>query len=127
VSAETGSTALLPARIGWQETAHLFYTAGWMDAEKAVEVGLAWRVIPPDKLLEETAAIATEIAAMPVDSLVATKRLLLDARLGDVRAARKREDARFAKLLGGPANREALAAFREKRPPNFSDLPTRAT
>lgn len=126
VTAEAGSTALLPARIGWQETAHLFYTAGWMDADRAVEAGLAWRVLPPETLLGETAAIASEIAAMPVDSLVATKRLLLDARLDEVRAARKREDARFAKLLRGPASREAIAAFREKRPPNFAGLPTQA-
>jgi len=55
---------------------------------------------------------------MPVSSLMATKWLLLDARLEAVRAARDWENAAFARLLGGPANREALAAFRERREPD---------
>jgi enoyl-CoA hydratase/carnithine racemase len=122
VTAEAGSTALLPARIGWQAAAHLLYTAAWMDAAEAVACGLAWRACPPDALLDEALALAAQIAAMPMDSLVATKRLLLDARLDAVRAARAREDVRFAALLGGPANREALAAFRERRPPDFTRL-----
>ena len=123
VTAEAGSTALLPQRIGWQETAHLFYTAGWIDAARAVEIGLALRVVAPEKLQDEIMAIAAEIAAMPVDSLVATKRLLLDARLEGIRAARAREDTAFAELLRGPASREAIAAFREKRAPDFANLP----
>ncbi len=123
LTAEAGSTALLPPRIGWQQTAHLLYTASWIYAAKAVEIGLAWRVLPAEKLLAETMAIAAEIAAMPVESLVATKRLLIDARLDGIRDARKREDTRFAALLRGPASREAIAAFREKRPPNFANLP----
>ncbi|MBW2316128.1 MAG: enoyl-CoA hydratase/isomerase family protein [Deltaproteobacteria bacterium] len=123
VTAEAGSSALLPQRIGWQNAAHLLYTASWLEAERAVEVGLAWRVCEPEQLLDETMSVAQEIAAMPVDSLIATKTLLLDARLDAVREARKRENTRFGRLVGGPANREALAAFREKRKPDFTQLP----
>ncbi|MDX1649304.1 MAG: enoyl-CoA hydratase-related protein, partial [Myxococcota bacterium] len=123
VTAEAGSSALLPARIGWQAAAHLLFTGAWMSAEEAVACGLAWRVCPPDALRHETLALAREIAAMPVPSLVATRSLLRDARLDAVRAARRREDERFAALAGGPANREALAAFRERREPDFTDLP----
>jgi enoyl-CoA hydratase/carnithine racemase len=122
VTAEAGSSALLPQRIGWQNAAHLLYTAGWLEAEQAVEVGLAWRLCEPDKLLDDVLSTAYEIAQMPVDSLVATKTLLLDARLDAVRAARGREDQRFARLVGGPANREALAAFKERRAPDFTKL-----
>jgi enoyl-CoA hydratase/carnithine racemase len=120
VTAEAGSSLLLPSRIGWQQTAHLFYTSAWLDAEEAVASGLAWRRCAPERLLEEALAVAGEIAAMPIDSLVVTKRLLLDARLDAVRAARERENESFAKLVGGPANLEALAAFRERRPPDFT-------
>jgi enoyl-CoA hydratase/carnithine racemase len=122
VTAEAGSTALLPARIGWQATAHLFYTASWIDANQALEVGLAWRICSKETLLDEALTLAFEIAAMPVASLVATKRLLLDGRLEAVRAARSRELTIFAELVGGPANREALAAFAERRPADFSRL-----
>ena len=122
VTAEAGSSALLPARIGWQAAAHLLYTGAWMSAGEAVACGLAWRTCAPDALLSETLAVAREIAAMPVPSLVATKSLLLEARLDAVRAARARENRRFAALAGGPANREALAAFRERREPDFTKL-----
>jgi enoyl-CoA hydratase/carnithine racemase len=124
VTAEAGSSLLLPQRIGWQSAAHLLYTASWLEAEQAVEVGLVWRLCEPEKLLDEALSTAREIAQMPIDSLVTTKTLLLDARLDAVRAARAREDRRFARLAGGPANREALAAFEERRAPDFTKLPT---
>jgi len=123
VTAEAGSTQLLPETIGWQETAHLLYTAAWIDAARAVELGIAWRSVPGERLLEEALEVAGEIAAMPIASLVGTKNLLLDARLAAVRAARERENVTFARLARGPANREAIAAFREKRKPNFTRLP----
>ena len=122
VTAEAGSTHLLPQAIGWQETAHLLYTASWLDAERAVESGLAWRSFPGDSLLESALEIATQMAAMPVASLVGTKKLLLDARLDAVRAARERENVTFGSLAGGPANQEAIAAFKEKRDPDFTRL-----
>ncbi len=122
VTAEAGSTHLLPETIGWQETAHLLYTASWLDAARAVESGIAWRSFPGERLLDAALEIAGEMAVMPIDSLVGTKRLLLDARLDAVRAARDRENVTFARLAGGPANREAIAAFREKRKPDFTRL-----
>jgi enoyl-CoA hydratase/carnithine racemase len=123
VTAEAGSTFLLPATIGWQATAQLLYTAEWMDAARAVEVGLALRAVPEDRLFDEAFALAGDIAAMPIPSLVGTKQLLLDARLAEVRSARSREDETFGALRGGPANREALAAFNDRRDPDFTNLP----
>jgi hypothetical protein len=60
---------------------------------------------------------------MPIASLEGTKKLLLEARLEAVRAARARENVIFGGLAGGPANREAIAAFRERRAPDFTKLP----
>ncbi len=124
VTVEAGNSVLLPERVGWQAAAHALYTAAWIDARRAVEMGLAWKVCTPASLLDEALGEAGKIAAMPVASLVATKRLLLDARLAAVRAARAREGPVFAGLVGGPANREALRAFREKRDPDFTRLPS---
>ena len=122
VTAEAGSTFLLPRTIGWQETAHLLYTANWIDADKALEIGLAWRKVTNDALMNEAMAVANEIAAQPVSSLIATKTLLLQARLSGVQEARAWEVPVFANLSGGPANREAISAFKEKRTPDFSKL-----
>jgi enoyl-CoA hydratase/carnithine racemase len=122
VTAEAGSTFLLPAMIGWAETAHLLYTAPWIDADKAVEIGLAWKKVAASDLRAETLKVAGDMAAMPVPSLMATKKLLLAARLDAVRAARARENETFDTLRGGPANLEAIAAFKEKRDPDFTNL-----
>ncbi|MFT5691865.1 MAG: enoyl-CoA hydratase/carnithine racemase [Oceanicoccus sp.] len=122
VTAEAGSTYLLPKTIGMQETAHMLFTASWFDADKALEIGLAYKKFADVDLLDEAVKLAQEIARQPVVSLVATKQLLIDARLGNVRAARAREIPTFANLVGGAANVEAIAAFKEKREANFNNL-----
>jgi len=115
VTAEAGSTWLLPARIGWAATAGLFFTADWMDAAEALACGLAWRVVPADGLLPAAQTLAAAMAQQPVVSLVATKQLMLASRNEAARAARGREDAVFAALVGGPANRAAIEAFTKRK------------
>jgi enoyl-CoA hydratase/carnithine racemase len=123
---EAAGSYLLPEVMGWQSASHLLFTAGWIDADQAVATGLAWRQCPPERLLADALGVAADIAANPVDSLVATKRLMKASRTPAVVDARRREDAEFRRLTGAPANREAVAAFLEKRPPNFANLPTTA-
>jgi enoyl-CoA hydratase/carnithine racemase len=122
VTAEAGSSYLLPARVGWQAAAEILFGAGWVDADRAVAIGLASASAAPERLLDETWARAGAIAAMPIASLTATKRIMLEARLAAVRDARAREDREFSRLVGGPANREAITAFQEKRPADFSKV-----
>jgi enoyl-CoA hydratase/carnithine racemase len=59
---------------------------------------------------------------MPLVSLVTTKRLMLAHRKDGFEKAHAAEDKAFAVLTGAPANREAIAAFMEKRDPDFSSL-----
>jgi enoyl-CoA hydratase/carnithine racemase len=116
---EAGATARLPAVMGAQAAAHLCFTGSWLSAREAQAAGLVWRVVADDALDTELADLGAQIAAGAVDSLIATKRLLLDARLPEARAARLREQARFDELLAGPAFAEAVRAFEEKRRPDF--------
>lgn len=111
VTTEAAGSLLLPQRMGWQAAAHFLFTADWLSAEDAVACGLAWKLCPADSLLDDTMAVARRIGAMPVDSLQTTKRLMVAARVDDVRAARAREDAEFARMVGSPENAEALAKF----------------
>lgn len=120
---EAGSTFTLPAVMGWQAAAHAFYTSEWIEAPDALACGLVWRLCAPDELLDETRRVAQGIARMPIVSLVETKRLLLRTRLDAVRRARQEEEETFVRILGGPASREAIAAFLEKREPDFTKLP----
>ena len=122
ISAEAGSSALFPQLIGPQHTAHLLYTASFVSAAEAVQMGLAWRLCPDERLMVEVLDYAEQIAAMPVAALVENKQLLLDVRLPRVVEARKREEDALARVVGSPANLEAINAFMEKRKPDFTSL-----
>ena len=122
VAPEAASSYLFPLLTGWQDAAHILLTSRWVAATEAVDLGLAWRLCRAEDLMAETLAVAGEIAAMPVASLVATKRVMKAARSDEVAAARRREDAEFAALVGAPANTEALTAFIEKRDPDFTGM-----
>ena len=111
VTTEAAGSLLLPQRMGWQDAAHFIFTAEWMGAEEAVACGLAWKVSAPDALLDDTMAVAHKIGAMPVDALQTTKRLMVAGRLDAVRAARRREDDEFVRMVGSEANQAALAEF----------------
>jgi len=119
---EAASSYLLQAAIGSQRAAELFFTAEWIDAKRAVEMGIAARVHADEELLPATLAKAREIAQWPVSALRATKRTLMVARAAGIRAARAAEDAGMAEQAGSPANLEAIRAFMEKRAPDFRKL-----
>jgi enoyl-CoA hydratase/carnithine racemase len=114
VTTEAASSLLLPARMGWQAAARFIFTADWLSAEEAVACGLAYAVSAPGEVLGDAMATAHQIAAMPVDSLQTTKRLMVAARLDASRAARQREDAEFVRLVGNQTNAAALADFNTK-------------
>lgn len=111
VTTEAAGSLLLPQRMGWQDAAHFIFTADWLSAEEAVACGLAWKVSAPDALLSDAMAVARKIGAMPVDSLQTTKRLMVAGRLEAGRAARRREDAEFVRMVGSTENQAALAQF----------------
>jgi enoyl-CoA hydratase/carnithine racemase len=119
---EAGSSLLFPAQLGWQETARLLFTSEFIDAAEAERIGLVLRTVPADQLSDDVLALAGQIAEMPVSVLMVNKRLLIDARLDAVKAARTREEAALAELAGGPAVQEAVRAFMEKRKPDFTKL-----
>ena len=70
-----------------------------MEADEAVARGLASRVCQPDELLDDALTLAAELAALPTDAVVATKRLLLAARTDAVEAAMGRELAELGRLM----------------------------
>jgi enoyl-CoA hydratase/carnithine racemase len=122
IAPEAASSVLLPMLVGWANAADILFRAPWIDAEMAVAFGLAREKAPAGQALARAQVLAEEIASHALDSLIATKKLLLAARRDAVCAARIREDTAFDALRGGPANREALAALREKRKSDFTAL-----
>jgi enoyl-CoA hydratase/carnithine racemase len=119
---EAAGSLLMPIVMGNQRAALKLYTGDWVTADEAVECGLALRAVAPDELMSVTMELARRIAKMPVASLSATKRVVIEGRIDAVRAARAREDRAFTGMIGRPANMEAISAFLEKREPDFSRL-----
>ncbi len=117
---EAASSYLLQAMIGSRRAAELFYTAEWIDAQRALETGIATAIFPDDALLPAALAKAREIARWPVSALRATKRTLKQAHAAGIRRAFEAEDAGMQEMAGSPENREAISAFLEKRPPDFA-------
>ena len=116
---EWGSSYMLQANIGAQRAAELFYTAQWIDADKAHSCGIAAAVLPDADLFDHAMSKAREIAQWPVNSLREIKRTLRMHHLPAIDAAIKAEQAGMQRQAGSPENIEAITAFMEKRPPNF--------
>src|SRR6056297_3381652 len=119
---EWGSSYMLQANIGAQRAAELFYTAEWVDADKAAHYGIAADVLPDADLYAYAFAKAQEIAQWPVNALREIKRSLRLHHAPAIDKAIKAEQAAMARQAGSPENIEAITAFLEKRPPNFRDL-----
>ena len=119
---EWGSSYMLQANIGAQKAAELFYTAQWIDADKAHEVGIAAAVLPESDLFEHALRKAREIAQWPVNSLREIKRSLRLHHLDAIDLAIRAEQAGMERQAGSPENIEAITAFMEKRPPDFRKI-----
>ena len=93
-----------------------------MSAEQCQDMGLVLDVFPDDVFADEVRDRAAKLAALPPGPLAAAKRLINGPEIERLKAVIDAENAELAGLSGGPANLEAVTAFREKRPPDFSSL-----
>lgn len=116
---EWASSYMLQANIGAQKAAELFYTAEWVNAERALEQGLVAAVLPPEELQAHAMARAAEIAQWPVNAQREIKRCLRLHHLPAIHKAMEAEQQAMARQAGSAENIEAITAFMEKRPPDF--------
>jgi len=119
---EAGSSLLAPRMFGYHRAAEALLMGEPFFAEAAQEVGLVNRVVPPTEVNGYAQAQARKLAAKPLSSLIATKRLM---KGGDQQAVLQKMDEEgqsFGRMLREPAAKEAFGAFMEKRKPDFSKL-----
>jgi len=119
---EIASSYTLQSAIGRQRAAELFFTAEWIDAARALEMGMAARVYPDEFVLDETLTKAREMAQWPVTALQEIKKTLMVVHRDPIRRALEIENAAMARLAGSPENIEAITAFIEKRDPDFKQF-----
>lgn len=119
---EAASSLLAPRMFGYHRAAEALLMGEPFLAEAAQEVGLVNRVVPPTEVNGYAQAQARKLAAKPLTSLIATKRLM---KGGDQQAVLQKMDEEgqsFGRMLREPAAKEAFGAFMEKRKPDFSKL-----
>lgn len=114
-----GGAWILPRLIGQARAAELFFTGDIIDANTAREWGLVSKVVPAADLMNEAGALAARICRQPPDVLRMTKRLMRDGERASFETLMEMSAA-FQSLAHLTADhREAVAAFFEKRPPEF--------
>jgi enoyl-CoA hydratase/carnithine racemase len=121
--ADMGAAWLLPRVVGLGRASELLMTGDFVDAAEALRIGLYNRVVPAERLEEETAALAARLARGPAAGLAATKEALNRELAMSFREALEYEAEVQAALMRGADFREGHRAFVEKRPPRFSGAP----
>jgi enoyl-CoA hydratase/carnithine racemase len=119
---DMGSGYLLPRLIGLSVASELLLTGRFLGAERAKATGLVSDVVADDKLLETGLGFAAEMARASPMGLRLTKQTLnalIDAP--GIDAALMIEDRQQVMLLETGDHQEAVAAFRERRDPTYSD------
>ncbi|MFT4158093.1 MAG: enoyl-CoA hydratase-related protein [Microbacterium sp.] len=116
-----GGTQRLIRAVGYYKAAELVLSGRFMGAEEAERAGLVSRVVPASALLDEAEKLATIIASKSLPSVYAAKAALdaaMETALADGLAHEKKA---FAALFDTADQKEGMAAFREKRTPDFQN------
>jgi 2-(1,2-epoxy-1,2-dihydrophenyl)acetyl-CoA isomerase len=115
-----GSTAFIPARIGYARAAEMAMLGERVPADQALEWGLINRVVPDDDLAGAGDALLQLLANGPTRSYAGAKKLLNRRMYGDL-AGQLDAEAEAQKGQGNSKDFiEGVLAFVEKRPPNFT-------
>ena len=109
----------LPQRVPWADAMELLLTGEAVDAERARAMGLVWRVVPHDELMEAARALAARLVAAAPLAQRAMKEVAVRARsLPTLEAIRFGETMRL--VVGASADAaEGIAAAAERRVPRW--------
>ncbi|HEY3485515.1 MAG TPA: enoyl-CoA hydratase/isomerase family protein [Ilumatobacteraceae bacterium] len=118
---ELASTHFLAHRVGFGRASELCLTGRIVRGDEAARIGLVDHVVDSvDDLAARTLDIATALAASPTPQALMVKQLLTEnVAETDLDLVQRRESALLAECWATPEHAEAVAAFREKRPPVF--------
>jgi enoyl-CoA hydratase/carnithine racemase len=118
--ADMGALYLLPRIVGMGKAMELVCFGDTIDAQEAHRIGLANRVVPTDKLMEEAYALARRLREGPLYALGVTKELLNYEAHVDLETALEMEAMAQARCMETPDFIEGYNAFMEKRPLQFN-------
>lgn len=119
IMATGGATLRLTERAGWGNAMRWLLTGGEFGAAEALRMNLVCEVVPPERAVEAALDIARRIAAMAPLAVAATRRNALLALEQDRHAAIAELRDVNRRLSATEDAAEGVAAFREKRAPDF--------
>jgi enoyl-CoA hydratase len=114
-----GGTQLLARLVGPVLAMDVVLSGRVLDGAEAVAAGLASRTFPEESWLEDSVAVAAEIAARPALAQLLARESVKRALDVPLAAGIEAERRAFAMALGSAEAREGLQAFLEKRPPSW--------
>ena len=115
-----GGTQRLPRAVGKSKAMDMCLTARMMDATEAERSGLVSRVVPLDKLMEETLAAAITISGISQITVMAAKESVNRAFEGTLADGVMFERRLFHGLFATQDQKEGMDAFLNKRPAQFT-------
>ena len=114
-----GGSQRLTRFVGKSKAMEMILTGRMMDAAEAERAGLVSRVVPSDKLLEDALATAKTIAALSPLAVMMNKEMVNAAYETTLEQGLKLERRLFHSLFAFDDQTEGMAAFIEKRKPDF--------
>ncbi len=116
-----GGTQRLPRAVGKAKAMDLCLTGRTMDAAEAERAGLVSRVVPAANCLDEALAIAAQIAAFSLPSVMMLKEAVNRAWESPLSEGLLFERRVFHALFATDDQKEGMRAFLEKRAPAFAN------
>jgi 2-(1,2-epoxy-1,2-dihydrophenyl)acetyl-CoA isomerase len=117
---DSGGTFFLPRLVGLSRATALAMLGEKISAQRALEFGMIYKVCEPDSLVADALGVARTLAALPTRALGLTKRGFNQSFGNDLDAQLDAEEE-LQRLAGKTADfREGVAAFLEKRKPDFT-------
>jgi enoyl-CoA hydratase len=114
-----GGSQRLTRAVGKSKAMDLILTARMMDAAEAERCNLVSRVVPADQLVAEALKLADKIASLSPVAVLLAKQAVNRAFETTLAEGVRAERALFLSLFGTAHQREGMAAFAEKRKPDF--------
>jgi enoyl-CoA hydratase len=116
-----GATQRLPRFIGKAKAMDMILTGRMIDAEEAERMGMVARIIPAERLIEESVATAQHIASLSRPAVYLAKECVNRAFETPMAEGIRFERRMFHATFSTEGQKEGMAAFVEKRLPNFSN------
>ena len=117
---DLGGTQQLPRLVGPARAKKMIWLAERIDGEEAGRIGLAELIVDPEQLDEVVDELAAAVAAAPPLAVRAAKRLVDLSATTELEAGMDEEAKAQERMLTSSDFPEAISAFFEKRPPNYT-------